>query len=144
MTFSYLLGSIELHKKDYVISILKEVQKRYIQSYIPSVSKVQKPLRSMSLLECNMNRTYAILKLSVAMCIILSLNTASLQIAKMLSWMQGMMENVPTNNMIVIAPVFCKNEVLRIIATNEIHCYTCNINTQRADIGSVDNNITLQ
>ena len=144
MTFSYLLGSIELHKKDYVISILKEVQKRYIQSYIPSLSEVQKPLRSMSSFDCNMNRAYAILKLSVAMCIILSLNTASLQIAKMLSWMQGMMENVPTNNMIVIAPVFCKNEVLRIIATNEIHCYTRNINTQRADIGSVDNNITLQ
>ena len=81
------------------------------------------------LCECNMNRTYAILKLSVAMCIILSLNTASLQIAKMLSWMQGMMENVPTNNMIVIAPVFCKNEVLRIIATNEIHYYTRNIDT---------------
>ena len=124
MTFSYLLGSIELHKKDYVISILKEVQKRYIQSYTAS-----EPLRSMSLFECNMNRTYAIFKLSVAMCIILSLNTASLQIAKMLSWMQGMMENVPTNNMIVIAPVFCKNEVLRIIATNQIHCYTRNINT---------------
>ena len=130
MTFSYLLGSIELHKKDYVISILKEVQKRYIQSYIPSVSgTTNNPLRSMPLFECNMNRTYAILKLSVAMCIILSLNTASLQIAKMLSWMQGMMENVPTNNMIVIAPVFCKNEVLRIIATNQIHCYTRNINT---------------
>ena len=86
-------------------------------------------VKSITLCKYNINRTYATLKLSVAMCIILSLNTASLQIAKMLSWMQGMMENVPTNNMIVIAPVFCKNEVLRIIATNEIHCYTRNINT---------------